>query len=66
MEDGEHFRELTLPQGFPNGKDHQKKLILTDDKLSKDKVMEHMKGKGNKGSGKQYQEKPEGLRFCLS
>ena len=62
MEDGDHFRELILPQGFPNDKDHQKKLVRTDDKLSKDKVMEHVKGKGNKGSEKQYQDKPEGLR----
>lgn len=62
MEDGSKFRELVLPEGLPTKSDHQKKLVRTDDKLSKDKVMEHVKGKGNKGNEKQYSDRKEGLR----
>ena len=62
MEDGKHYRELILPQGFPNKSNHQKKLVRTVEKLSEDKVMEHVKGKGNKGSEEQYEGKAEGLR----
>lgn len=62
MEDGEKFSELILPEGMPTSGDHQKKLIRESKKLSKDKVMEHVKGKGEKGSEKQYQGKKEGLK----
>lgn len=62
MEDGEKFKEFLLPEGMPTSGDHQKKLIRESKRLSKDKVMEHVKGKGNKGSEKQYQGKKEGLR----
>ena len=62
LEDGEKFREMILPEGFPTKSDHQKKLVRESKKLSKDKVMDHVKGKGNKGSEKQYKDKKEGLR----
>lgn len=62
MEDGQKFRELVLPQGLPNSNDHQKKLIRGRNGLSRGKVMEHVKGKGNKGSEKQYEGKKENLR----
>lgn len=62
MEDGAKFRELILPEGLPTESDHQKKLVRTDDKIPKDKVMDHVRGKGNKGGEKQYSEEPEGLR----
>ena len=62
MEDGGNFRELLLPEGMPTSGDHQKKLIRESKKLSKDKVMEHVKGRGDKGSEKQYQGKKEGLK----
>lgn len=62
MEDGSKFRELILPQGFPTKSDHQKKLVRSKNKLPKHKVMEHVKGKGNKGTEKQYADKKEGLR----
>lgn len=62
MEDGSKFRELILPEGFPTKSDHQKKLVRTKYKLPKSKVMEHVKGKGNKGTEKQYADKKEGLR----
>lgn len=62
MEDGGKYRELLLPEGIPSSSDHQKKLIRESKKISGDKVMEHVKGKGNKGSEKQYQGKKEGLR----
>lgn len=62
MEDGSKFRELILPEGLPTKSDHQKKLVRESKKISHDKVMEHVKGKGNKGSEKQYEDKKEGLR----
>lgn len=62
LQDGEKFREMILPEGFPKGSDYQKKLVREDKKLSKNKVMEHVKGKGNKGGEKQYEGKKEGLR----
>ncbi len=62
MEDGKKFRELILPNGFPTKSDHQKKLVRTSKKISASKVQEHVKGKGNKGSEKQYEGQKEGLR----
>lgn len=62
MEDGEKFSEIILPEGLPKESDYQKKLVRTDEKIPKDKVKEHVKGKGNKGSEEQYEGKEEGLR----
>lgn len=62
MEDGSKFKEIILPEGLPKKNDYQKKLVRTDEKISKDKVEEHIKGKGNKGSEEQYENKKEGLR----
>ncbi|MGB7786307.1 MAG: Rho termination factor N-terminal domain-containing protein [Salinimicrobium sp.] len=62
MEDGEKFSEIILPEGLPKESDYQKKLVRTDEKIPKDKVREHVKGKGNKGSEDQYEGKKEGLR----
>lgn len=62
MEDGSKFREILLPEGFPTQKDTQKKLIRPKEKLSKEKVLNHLKGKGNKGDEKQYEGESENLR----
>lgn len=62
LEDKSKFRELILPQGLPTKSDHQKKLVRTKDKISRSKVEEHVKGKGNKGTEKQYSDRKEGLR----
>lgn len=62
MEKGSQFTELILPNGLPTNSDHQKKLIRTDEKISKNKIREHIEGKGDKGTEKQYADKPEGLR----
>ncbi|HET8753432.1 MAG TPA: Rho termination factor N-terminal domain-containing protein [Salinimicrobium sp.] len=62
MEDGNNFREILLPEGLPTKNDTQKKLIRPKEKLSKSKVQDHLKGKGNKGDEKQYSGKEEGLR----
>ncbi len=62
LEDSSKFRELIVPEGLPTKSDHQKKLVRTKDKLPREKVMEHVKGKGNKGNEKQYSDKKEGLR----
>lgn len=62
LEKGSKYTEMVLPQGLPTKSDHQRKLIRTDHQLSKNKVKEHVEEKGNVGSEKQYQDKPEGLR----
>lgn len=62
LEDGSKFLELILPRGLPAKGDPQKKLVRTKNKLPKGKVMEHVKGKGDKGTEKQYAGKKEGLR----
>lgn len=62
MEKGKKYMEMILPNGFPTKSNHQKKLVRTDNTIPQKKVEEHVKGKGNKGSEKQYEDKPEGLR----
>lgn len=62
MEDGKKFREILLPEGLPTKSNTQKKLVRTKEKLSKNKVQEHVKENGNKGDENQYSEKEEGLR----
>lgn len=62
MKDGSKFREIILPEGLPKKSDKQKKLVRESKKLSEKKVLEHMKGKGKKGSEKQYSGEKEGLR----
>lgn len=61
MEDGSKFREFILPEGFPTKKDHQKKLVRPDEKLTKKKVEEHVKGKGGMGTGKPSEGKEDDL-----
>lgn len=56
MADGGKFKEFVLPQGLPTKSKDRKKVILTEDKLDKDKVEYHVKGKGDQGSEKQYQQ----------
>lgn len=62
LEDQGKFREMVLPEGFPTQKDKRKKLVRPKGRLPNPKVMEHVKGKGNVGSEKQYVDKAEGLR----
>lgn len=62
MQDGKQFHEFVLPNDLPQEKGDQVRLIRTDKKLSEDKVMQHVKGKGNKGNEKQYNGQPESLR----
>ena len=56
MEDGGKFKEFVLPQGLPTESNDRKKVILTEEKLDKEKVEYHVKGKGDRGSEKQYQQ----------
>ncbi|MCC9136935.1 hypothetical protein ACFSKU_05205 [Pontibacter silvestris] len=50
------YKEFVLPQGLPTSGKDRKKVIVTDDKVKKDKVEYHVKGSGDKGSEKQYQD----------
>lgn len=62
MEDGKKFRELVLPEGLPTTKDKRRKLVRTSEKIPQQKVIDHVKGSGDKGSLKKYEKSPEGLR----
>lgn len=62
MEEGNHFCEYVLPQGLPRKKGGKVRLVRTGKPLSRKKVLDHVKGRGNRGSEKQYEGKPEGLR----
>lgn len=42
LEDGDQFKEFILPEGFPEEKDYQRKLVWTDKKVSKEKVMQQV------------------------
>lgn len=46
MKDGDGFYEFLLPNGLPENKGDQVRLIQPKDKLSEQKVMSHIKGKG--------------------
>ena len=48
------FNALLLPQGLPDTRNHSKIVIHTQDELDPAKVEEHVHGRGNKGSEKQY------------
>ncbi len=48
MKDGAGFYEFLLPNGLPENKGDQVRLIRTKDKLSEQKVMSHIKGKSDK------------------
>lgn len=43
LEDNKQFREMILPEGFPQEKDYQKKLVRIDEKLPREKVLKHLK-----------------------
>ncbi|MGK7397832.1 MAG: Rho termination factor N-terminal domain-containing protein [Candidatus Cyclobacteriaceae bacterium M3_2C_046] len=62
LQEGSKFREWILPNDYPTKDDYQKKLVKTNDLVSRSKVEKHVKGDGNVGSEKQYQGKPERLR----
>jgi hypothetical protein len=62
LEKGNGYMEFVLSNGLPTEKDHQKKLVRSDEQVSKDKVKEHVEGKGNAGQEKQYQGRPENFR----
>ena len=62
LEEGKKYREWILPNDKPNKSDYQKKLVKSGNMVSKSKVDKHVKGKGDVGTEKQYQGKPERLR----
>ncbi len=62
LEEGNKYREWILPNDKPTKNDYQKKLVKSGSLVPKSKVEKHVKGKGNAGTEKQYQDKPEGLR----
>lgn len=59
LKDGKEYKEFILPNDLPGNKNYQKKLVRTGDKVSAQKVEEHVKGRGNKGSEKQYKDEEQ-------
>ncbi len=62
MQEGKSYKEYVLPNNLPTSKNKRVRLIRAKEKLPESKVLEHVKGKGNKGSEKQYEGQAEGLR----
>lgn len=52
LEEGDKFREWILPNNAPTEKDYKKKLIKTQDLLSREKVESHVKGSGQRSNEK--------------
>lgn len=50
------YKDFVLPQGLPTNGNKRKKVIVTDDKVKSETVEYHVKGPGDKGSEKKYQE----------
>jgi hypothetical protein len=46
LQEGDRFRELIVPNGLPTEHDHQKKVIATDDTVSKDELTQHLQHRG--------------------
>ncbi len=42
LQKGDEFKELIVPNGLPTENDSQKKVVSTDDAISKDELMEHL------------------------
>jgi hypothetical protein len=62
LQEGNKYREWLLPNDKPTEKDYQKKLVKSENLVSKSKVEKHIKGEGNTGTEKKYSKKPEKLR----
>lgn len=45
LQDGDQYLEMMLPNGLPTKDDYQKKLIRSKEKISKDKLQEHLEDK---------------------
>ncbi|PRY09968.1 Rho termination factor-like protein [Pontibacter ummariensis] len=56
LKDGKKYKEFVIPQGMPTEGDTRKKVIMPDEEIKEGKVEYHVKGSGNKGSEKQYQD----------
>ncbi len=42
LQEGNRFRELIVPNGFPDQHDDQKKVVNTDETVGKDELKEHL------------------------
>jgi hypothetical protein len=42
LQKGDEFQELIVPNGLPTEQDHQKKVVGTDETVSKDELTDHL------------------------
>lgn len=59
LEEGNKFRVWILPNNTPSKNNYQKKLVKTNNLVSKETVEYHVKGSGKKGTEKQYTHAPK-------
>lgn len=62
LQHGKQYTQFILPNDLPTKNDHQKKLVRAEEKISESTVKEHIEGKGDTGTEKQYVGKTENLR----
>jgi Protein of unknown function (DUF2795) len=60
LQKGDRFEEVMLPNGLPTQKDHQKKLVKTDNTLPKDQLAEYLKHPVPPGPGESRMGRPGG------
>jgi len=46
LEKGEKYQEVVIPNGFPTKEDMQKRVVWTDETISKDQLEAHIKERG--------------------
>lgn len=62
LQHGNKYTQFILPNDLPSKSDYQKKLVRSSEEIPEKVVREHVEGKGDTGSEKQYQGKAEHLR----
>jgi hypothetical protein len=65
LEKSSRFQELVLPNGLPTSKDHQKKVVWTNDTIKKSDLEKHLQGDGKAGSSKAGSSKAKGARLPI-
>jgi hypothetical protein len=60
LEDGGRYRELMVPNGLPNDRDYQKKVVDTGSTLSKRELEQYLEQPAPSGRGEERMSRPKG------
>jgi hypothetical protein len=60
LQDGDRYQELMLPNGLPTEQDRQKRVVKTDETLSREELEEYLKHPAPAGPGEERMERPGG------